>query len=67
MVYISNPNSLILAISPANYDIANSDALKLAREVDPEGLRTLGVMTKMDMAEDENAVEGLLGNRVYPL
>ena len=32
---IQNPNSIILAISPANQDIANSDSLKLAREVDP--------------------------------
>lgn len=32
------PNSLILAISPANQDIATSDAIKLAREVDPGGM-----------------------------
>jgi replication fork clamp-binding protein CrfC len=35
--YITKPNSIILAVSPANVDLANSDALKLAREVDPEG------------------------------
>lgn len=35
--YICKPNSIILAVSPANQDIANSDALKLAKEVDPEG------------------------------
>ncbi len=34
--YVSNPSALILAVSPANADIANSDALKLARSVDPE-------------------------------
>ncbi len=34
--YVSNPTALILAVSPANADIANSDALKLARSVDPE-------------------------------
>lgn len=43
MTYIKNPNTIILAISAANTDLANSDALKLAREVDPEGVRTLGV------------------------
>jgi dynamin GTPase len=31
------PNSIILAVSPANQDIATSDAIKIAREVDPEG------------------------------
>ena len=33
----------------ANTDLANSDGLKLAREVDPEGLRTIGVLTKIDL------------------
>lgn len=34
------PNSIILAISPANQDIATSDAIKLAKEVDPSGIYT---------------------------
>lgn len=37
MNYIGNPNSIILAITPANQDFATSEPLKLAREVDPEG------------------------------
>lgn len=37
MLYSQQPNSIILAISPANQDIATSDAIKLAREVDPTG------------------------------
>lgn len=41
--YIANPKTVILAISPANNDIANSIALEKAREVDPKGVRTLGV------------------------
>ena len=36
--YISNPNSIILAVSAANTDIATSESLKLARESDPEGM-----------------------------
>lgn len=35
--FISNPNCLILTVSPANSDLATSDALKLAREVDTDG------------------------------
>lgn len=35
--YISNPNSLILAVTPANQDFATSEPLKLAKEFDPEG------------------------------
>jgi len=37
LLYSQQPNSIILAISPANQDIATSDAIKLAREVDPTG------------------------------
>jgi len=35
--FISKDNCLILAITPANSDLANSDALKIAKEVDPQG------------------------------
>eukprot|EP00624_Nannochloropsis_granulata_P006598 evm.model.NODE_49765_length_66778_cov_45.246429.5 len=51
LAYIANPNSIVLAVTAANTDIANSDSLKLAREVDPEGLRTIGVLTKMDLMD----------------
>ena len=65
--YIRQPNALILAISAANQDLANSDALKLAREVDPNGERTIGVITKIDlMDEGTNALE-LLNGTIYPL
>lgn len=39
---VKHPSVIILAVSPANGDLANSDALQLARLVDPEGLRTIG-------------------------
>ena len=35
-------NAIILAVTPANADLATSDALHLAREVDPSGERTIG-------------------------
>lgn len=35
--FISKESCLILAVSPANSDLANSDALKIAKEVDPQG------------------------------
>jgi replication fork clamp-binding protein CrfC len=47
--YITKPNAIILAVTAANTDLANSDGLKLAREVDPEGARTIGVLTKVDL------------------
>ncbi|XP_076846366.1 dynamin-1-like protein isoform X5 [Brachyhypopomus gauderio] len=65
--FISNPNSLILCVSPANSDLATSDALKLAREVDPDGRRTLLVVSKLDLMDaGTDALEVLLG-RVIPV
>lgn len=63
MDYIKNPNSIILAISSADVDLATSESLKIAKEVDPEGKRTLAVMTKLDRMENVNdAVDILTGN-----
>ncbi|KAL0653044.1 hypothetical protein Bca4012_095735 [Brassica carinata] len=65
--YVDKPNCIILAISPANQDIATSDAIKLAKEVDPTGERTFGVLTKLDlMDKGTNALEVLEG-RSYKL
>ena len=47
--HITKPNAIILAVTAANTDLANSDGLKMAREVDPEGTRTIGVLTKVDL------------------
>jgi replication fork clamp-binding protein CrfC len=56
-----------MAVSAANSDLANSDALKLSRKVDPTGERTIGVITKLDlMDEGTNALE-LIQNKVFPL
>ena len=49
--YINNPNSIILAVSAANADIATSESLKTAKEVDPDGRRTLAVVTKLDLMD----------------
>ncbi|THG05766.1 hypothetical protein TEA_002320 [Camellia sinensis var. sinensis] len=66
--YVEKPNSIILAISPANQDIATSDAIKLAREVDPSGERTFGVLTKLDlMDKGTNALDvGFLSFSLFP-
>lgn len=49
MKFISKSSCIILAVTPANMDLANSDGLKMARDVDPEGQRTIGVLTKIDL------------------
>ncbi|KAL6125734.1 hypothetical protein ACLB2K_073788 [Fragaria x ananassa] len=65
--YVEKPNSIILAISPANQDIATSDAIKLAREVDPQGERTFGVMTKLDLMDKGTNALDVIEGRSYRL
>ncbi|CEG83529.1 hypothetical protein RMATCC62417_17436 [Rhizopus microsporus] len=65
--YITKPNAIILAVTAANVDLANSDGLKLAREVDPEGLRTIGVLTKVDLMDQGTDVIDILAGRIIPL
>lgn len=65
--FISSENCLILAVSAANSDLANSDALKLAREVDPGGLRTIGVLTKLDLMDHGTDAKEILENKLIPL
>ena len=65
--YIAKPNSIVLAVSPANVDIVNSEALKLARHVDPLGRRTIGVLTKLDLMDHGTNALDILSGRVYPL
>lgn len=67
MTYICRETCLILAVTPANSDLATSDALKLAKEVDPQGLRTIGVLTKIDLMDEGTDAKDILENRVFPL
>ncbi|XP_070597540.1 dynamin-1-like protein isoform X1 [Erythrolamprus reginae] len=65
--YISNPNCLILAVTAANTDMATSEALKLARDVDPDGRRTLAVITKLDLMDAGTDALDVLMGRVIPV
>jgi hypothetical protein len=61
--YIQESRTIILAVVPCNGDIANQKILTYAKEVDPEGKRTLGVLTKPDLAV-ENATKDVVLNLV---
>ncbi|XP_058840467.1 dynamin-like [Topomyia yanbarensis] len=65
--FIRKETCLILAVTPANTDLANSDALKLAKEVDPQGVRTIGVITKLDLMDDGTDARDILENKLLPL
>lgn len=65
--FIGKETCLILAVTPANMDLANSDALKLAKEVDPQGFRTIGVITKLDLMDEGTDAREILENKLLPL
>uniref|UniRef100_A0A672ZSI3 Interferon-induced GTP-binding protein Mx n=1 Tax=Sphaeramia orbicularis TaxID=375764 RepID=A0A672ZSI3_9TELE len=65
--FVTKDNCLMLAVSPANSDLANSDALKIAKEVDPQGLRTIGVITKLDLMDEGTDAKEILENKLLPL
>ncbi|XP_074025554.1 dynamin-1 shibire isoform X2 [Leptinotarsa decemlineata] len=65
--FIKRESCLILAVTPANTDLANSDALKLAKEVDPQGIRTIGVITKLDLMDEGTDARDILENKLLPL
>lgn len=67
LMYITNPNCIILAVHAANTDLATSESLKLAREVDPSGDRSLVVCTKLDLMDSGTDARDILTGRVIPV
>ncbi|CAF1613574.1 unnamed protein product [Rotaria magnacalcarata] len=54
--FIKQEGSVILCVFPANVDVATVESFTLAREVDPKGIRTIGVITKSDLAANHDAL-----------
>jgi len=67
--YMQNPRSVILAVVPANVDIATQEILDMAEECDINGQRTLGVLTKPDLVDKgaEHAVIDIVNGKSHPL
>lgn len=65
--YIKDPRTIILAVIPANQDMSVSDALQLARQVDPQGIRSIGVITKIDIMDQGTDACKMLRGEDVPL
>jgi replication fork clamp-binding protein CrfC len=66
MTYITRPDAIILAVAPAAADIFADEAIKTALQVDPEGDRTVGVLTKVDLMDPgTDAREIMSGRLIY--
>uniref|UniRef100_A0A3Q1J5J6 Interferon-induced GTP-binding protein Mx n=1 Tax=Anabas testudineus TaxID=64144 RepID=A0A3Q1J5J6_ANATE len=67
--FITKQETISLVVVPSNVDIATTEALKMAQEVDPDGERTLGILTKPDLVDKgtEEAVVDIVHNEVIHL
>jgi len=65
--YVRPSNTIILAVTPANADIATSTALRLAKQVDPDGVRTIGILTKLDLMDRGTDALDMLNGKLVSL
>jgi dynamin 1-like protein len=65
--YVKQPNTIILAVSAANADLATSDGIRMAQSVDKDGSRTLGVLTKLDLMDPGTDASEILEGRLIKL
>jgi len=65
--YCREEKTIILAVIPANQDMAVNDGLQLARKLDPEGIRTIGCITKIDIMDMGTNAKKMLMNEEIPL
>uniref|UniRef100_A0A8C8HVW3 Uncharacterized protein n=1 Tax=Oncorhynchus tshawytscha TaxID=74940 RepID=A0A8C8HVW3_ONCTS len=67
--FITKQETINLVVVPCNVDIATTEALQMAQEVDPEGERTLGILTKPDLVDKgtEEMVVDIVHNEVIHL
>jgi dynamin 1-like protein len=61
--YVSDPRTIILSVVPANADMVTQEGLKMAREVDPKGIRTVGVITKIDIMDRGTNAKRMIMNQ----
>lgn len=65
--YCRDERTIILAVVPANADMTTSEALQLAQDLDPQGVRTIGVITKIDIMDKGTDARNMLLNKEIPL
>jgi vacuolar protein sorting-associated protein 1 len=65
--YVSDSRTIILCVVPANADMTTSDGLQMARALDPKGIRTVGVITKIDIMDRGTNAKRMIMNQEVQL
>lgn len=65
--YVKDERTIILTVTPGNADISTSEGLHMARNIDPSGSRTIGVITKIDIMDQGTDARRMLTGQDVPL
>lgn len=65
--YCRDENTIILCVLPANQDLSTQDSLVMAKKLDKDGSRTLGVLTKVDLMDEGTDCSKILMNKEIKL
>lgn len=63
-IYVEDPNTILLAVMPARVDLETDMALDLIKEHDPNGQRTIGVLTKVDLMDQDTTIAEYFTNTI---